>query len=336
MSEHRTSDHRPTLDDYCSMMRDTHASDQLRNAVLSKTRARRNGERPAFFKSSRIKILAIAACLVLLVGLGTTALALNSSIGFGNLDDKPAEPAEIDASPGTGTEEESGNSATLHTEQFTGGGGYSGPWYNPADDTFWSYEWAGYKYHFPVYCTGNNIESITYEIEGERSYFEIIDKTVTAEQHANGVHTYHYTKSVTFDYDHQESIDDERIVELYIGFPLSDSGLEAYSTLRTRGYSEEASRQLDTAVEKSAAEDILTSRLTMTVTYADGSSQTKAYTIDPVPGFDELYAQYHDAREAFRDVEPPKGDATSEEIDDFQNKMPQMPKLYTITEVVEG
>ena len=68
-------------------------------------------------------------------------------------------------------------------------------------------------------CVGNNIESVTYEIEGERSYFEIIDNTVTAEQHDNGKHVFNYTKSVTFDYDHQESIDDQRIVEIYIGFP---------------------------------------------------------------------------------------------------------------------
>lgn len=335
MSENRTPGHRPTMDDYRAMMRDAHASDQLKEAVLGEARARRSGGCPALFRGSRIKILAIAACLVLLVGLGTTALALNSPVGFGNLDDKAAEPIEPDANPETDANAESGNSVTLHTEQFTGGGGFSGPWYNPADDTFWSWEWAGYKYHFPVYCTGSNIESITYEIEGERSYFEIIDKTVTAEQHESGVHTYHYPKSVTFDYDHQESIDDERIVELYIGFPLSDSGLEAYRRLRAEGHSEEASRQLDTAVEKGAAQEISASRLTATVTFADGSSQTKAYTIEPVPNFDELYAQYRDAREAFRDVEPPKSDATSEEIDDFQSKIPPMPKLYTIAEVVE-
>ena len=336
MGENQTPDHRPTMDDYRAMMRDTHASDQLKEAVIGEARARRRAVRSTLSKGTRIKVLAIAACLALLVGLGTTALALNSPAGFGNLDDKAAEPIEPYASPETGMQEGSGDSATLHTEQFTGGSGYSGPWYNPADDTFWSWEWAGYKYHFPVYCTGDNIKSITYEIEGDRSYFEIIDKTVTAEQHENGKHIFQYPKTVTFDYDHQESIDDERIVELYIGFPLSDSGLEAYNKLMTEGHSEEASRQLDTAIEKGAAQEISASRLTMTATFTDGSSQTKMYAIEPVPNFDELYAQYHDACEAFRDVEPPKSDATNEELDDFQSKMPPMPKLYTITEIVEG
>ena len=54
----------------------------------------------------------------------------------------------------------------LNASQFHGDGGYSGPWYNPADDSFWSYEWAGYKYHFNIRCEGDNIETITYEIEG--------------------------------------------------------------------------------------------------------------------------------------------------------------------------
>lgn len=298
MSEHRTPDHRPTMDDYCAMMRDMHASDQLKEAVLNKARARRSGGRATMFKSARIKILAIAACIALLVGLGTTALAISSSTGFGDLDDKPAEPVEAEATPETDATQNLGNEVTLHAERFAGGGGYSGPWYNPADDTFWSWEWAGYKYHFLVYCTGNNIESLTYEIEGERSYFEIIDETVTAEQHANGKHTYHYPKSVTFDYDHQESVDDERIVELYIGFPLSDSGLEAHRRLWSEGHSREAERQLDAAVEEGAARELTGSTLTLTATFADGSSQTKAYAI-AVPDFDD-------------------------------------PTAYTITEIVEG
>lgn len=335
MGENRTPDHRPTMDDYHAMMRDAHASDQLKEAVLGEARARRSGGRPALFRGSRIKILAIAACLVLVVGLGTTALALNSPVGFGNLDDKAAEPIEPDANPETDANAESGNSATLHTEEFTGGGGFSGPWYNPADDTFWSWEWAGYKYHFPVYCTGSNIESITYEIEGERSYFETIDQTLTDEQRKNGAHTYRYTKTVTFDYDHQESADGNRIVEIYIGFPLSDSGLEAHRLLMSERDSKEADRQLNVSIEESAAKEMASSKLNLTATFADGSTQMKSYVIAPVPDFTERYLAYYDAREAFRDVEPPARGASDEEVADFLSQMPPMPKLYTITEIVE-
>lgn len=185
-------------------------------------------------------------------------------------------------------------------------------------------------------CVGNNIESVTYEIEGERSYFEIIDNTVTAEQHDNGKHVFNYTKSVTFDYDHQESIDDQRIVEIYIGFPLPEEGKEAYELALAGKNSLEASRQLNTAIEKGAAREISTSRLKLTATFADGSMQTKTYRIAPVPDFDERYEAYSDARAAFQSIEPPSSGASQQEIDDYLGKMPQMPKLYTITELNEG
>ena len=120
----------------------------------------------------------------------------------------------------------------------------------------------------------------SYEIEGERSYFEIIDTTVTQEQRAKGVHVYHYPKTVTFDYDHQESIDDTRIVEIYIGFPLSESGLEAYRHLMAEGHSYEAAAQLDTAIEEGAARELTGSVLSATATFADGSTQTKSYLIE--------------------------------------------------------
>lgn len=95
-------------------------------------------------------------------------------------------------------------------------------WHNPTDDSLWNYEWAGYKYHFNIRCEGDNIETITYEIEGKRSYFDIIDRTATPKQQAKGVHAYHSPKTVTLDYDLQESIDDGHIVEIYTGFPLSE------------------------------------------------------------------------------------------------------------------
>lgn len=281
MTEHRNRPHKPTLDDYRAMMSETHAPNQLKEAVLSQAQARRDEAhrgsttRPAArsvdlfgtIAHRRIKAFAMAACLILLVGVGTTALALNA-------------PTGLDA----GAKE---NSVTLCTEHFEGGHGYSGAWYNPADDTFWNYaEWAGYKYHFPLYCTGDNIESITYEIEGERAYFEVIDTTVTAEQHANGVHTYNYLKSVTFDYDHQESIDEARIVEIYIGFPLSESGSEAYRSLMNEGHSTEAKGLLDAAIEQGAAQELSGTILRLTATFTDGSAQTKSYLID-APNLDD-------------------------------------------------
>lgn len=291
MAEQHNRPHPPTLDDYQAMMSDLRAPEQLRKAVLKEARARRGsttaaatgrgpGRPSAFFRHHRTRILVIAACIALLLGAGTTALALNSPGGFGIVNDLMAEPPSPDENAAKETGAAKENSLELDASQFKGGGGYSGPWYNPADDSFWSYEWAGYKYHFPLCCTGNNIETITYEIEGERAYFEIIDKTVTQEQRAEGVHVYHYPKTVTFDYDHQESIDDTRIVEIYSGFPLSESGLEAYRRLMAEGHSYEAAAQLDAAIEEGAARELTGSVLSVTATFADGSSETKSYLIE--------------------------------------------------------
>ena len=322
MTDPRNPGPRPTVDEYRTMMRGTHVPDQLKQATLSEAGRRRGRSAKTVWTTVRTGAsvrrrsalgFAVAACLVLVAGIGATAFAINGPGGFGP-----------------------GKTVELESQDFTGGGGYSGPWYNPADDTFWSYEWAGYKYHFPVRCVGNNIESVTYEIEGERSYFEIIDNTVTAEQHDNGKHVFNYTKSVTFDYDHQESIDDQRIVEIYIGFPLPEEGKEAYELALAGKNSLEASRQLNTAIEKGAAREISTSRLKLTATFADGSMQTKTYRIAPVPDFYERYEAYSDARAAFQSIEPPSSDASQQEIDDYLGKMPQMPKLYNITELNEG
>lgn len=341
MTEHRNPNHRPTLDDYRTMMRDARVSDQLKGAVLDKARARRSESTRATLRHQPAKSVAIAACLVLAVGLGAVGMAfgLPSSLHaalFGDVDDASPNSFALAAYATENPEGASGTTVTLDSRDFTGGGGYSGPWYNPADNTFWSDEWAGYKYHFLVNCVGNNIETVTYEIEGERSYFETIDQTLTDEQRESGAHTFHYTKTATFDYDHQEPADGNRIVEIYIGFPLSDSGLEAHRWLMSERDSKEAQRQLSASIEESAAKEMASSQLNLTATFTDGSTQTKSYVIAPIPDFTERYLEYYDAREAFSDVEPPKSDATSEEIDDFQNKMPQMPRLYTITEVVEG
>ena len=291
MAEQHNRPHPPTLDDYQAMMSDLRAPEQLREAVLKEARARRGsasaaaaghgpGRPSALFRHHRTRILVIAACIALLLGAGTTALALNSPGGFGIVNDLVAEPPTSDESVAKAPEEAKENSMELDASQFHGDGGYSGPWYNPADDSFWSYEWAGYKYRFNIRCEGDNIEAITYEIEGERSYFEIIDKTVTQQQRAKGVHVFHYPKTVTFDYNHQESIDDTRIVEIYIGFPLSESGLEAYRRLMAEGHSYEAAAQLDAAIEEGAARELTGSVLSATATFADGSTQTKSYLIE--------------------------------------------------------
>ncbi len=218
-----------------------------------------------------------------------------------------------------------GKAVLLDSSQFYGGGGNSGRWYNPADQTFWDYPWVGYKYHFFLNCTGNNIKTLTYEIEGERSYFEIIDRKIglmSNEERKEGEHVFNYSKTFTFDYDNQESIMDERAVSLYIGYPLSDSGMQALSDLYAGDQTGKANKQLDVAHEVGAAQEIRKSRLKLTATFADGSTQTKTFVIAPIDDFEETYSNYWDARE--------------KTLDNDGAKRPDQPKLYTITEIAEA
>lgn len=64
-------------------------------------------------------------------------------------------------------------------------------------------------------------------------------------------------------------------------------------------------------------------QLKLIATFTDGSTQTKTYIIAPIDGFEETYRAYLDAQYAFQ-----KEHGTTEGFEE--------PKLYTITEVVEG
>lgn len=220
----------------------------------------------------------------------------------------------------------------LDSSDFRGGGGYSGPWYNPADESFWDYTWAGYKYSLNLTCTGSNIERVTYEIEGERSYFELLDLNMasrpTDERTGDG-RAFHYVKSFTVDYDEQNA-DTGLARSLYVGFPLSDEGLDAFSHLLSEASSDKYNKQLDFAIESGAAREVSQSKLFVTATFKDGSAQTKTYTIQPVDDFDQLYSRFWDERIA---AQRQADEADEQGRDPGSVTRPDMPKLYTIAEL---
>lgn len=281
-------------------------------------------------------LASVAACIVLAVGL----LAVGSAVGWPGtaLENGGSAPVgensfSLVAYAAENPEGTAGKTVLLDSSQFFGGGGSSGPWYNPADQTFWDYPWVGYKYHFFLNCTGNNIESLTYEIEGDRSYFEIIGGGPTAMPRKDGDKEssgYNYTKSATFDYDNQQSITDDRVVELYIGYPLSDSGMKALDMFRAEGYSAATEKQYDTALEVGAAQEIAQSRLKLTATFTDGTTQTKAFVIAPIDNFEAVYSAYWDAKGAWDDNFQQTRDSGGSQD---SSTRPKQPKLYTITEV---
>lgn len=94
--------------------------------------------------------------------------------------------------------------------------------------------------------------------------------------------------------------------------------------MRSEGDEYLASMNAAFAAEAADASQALSqSQLKLTATFADGSTQSKSYVIAPVDGFEEAYRAYLDTQRALFEEQ-----GTTEGLEE--------PKLYTITEVVEG
>lgn len=336
----------PNLDDYRTMMTGMHAPTHLRTDVLHEAACVRNSSRkPVHVHGRRFAPrfgYAAAACVAL-----ATVLAVAGGAAAGTHDTPWAPIAHLvsgeaqensfalAAYAAEGDASAPGGPVRLDSSDFRGGGGYSGPWYNPADETFWDFTWAGYKYALNLTCTGSNIEQVTYSIEGERSYFELLDLDMSsqpADERAGDGRAFHYVTSFTVDYDKQYDEDAGIVRSLYVGFPLSDEGLDAFDHLREEGYSDQYNKQLDFAIERGAAREVSQSKLSVTATFKDGSTQTKTYTIQPVDDFDQLYSRFWDERIA---AQRQMKEADEQGRDPGSIPYPDMPKLYTITEIAE-
>lgn len=261
----------------------------------------------------------MTACLALTVGLALTGAAFGWSV--------PQLENGIE------------KTVSLSLGDSFGGGGYSGAWYNPADNTFWNYdEWAGYKYGFNLTCTGQNIESITYELEGDRTYFETIDTQESMSSPSDDEedhHVFDYMKSLTLDYNSQKTDPDIMIVSIYIGFPLTEEATRTMHAMYLEDIPEEREKldkQLNTAIELGAAHKISTSRLKLTTTFTDGTTQTKTYIITPVEDFEQRYSDYWNASQTYTVMfeKEQRNDAFDPST---LPEPPSYPELYTITEI---
>lgn len=313
------------------MMSATHAPARLREAVLSEAQVRRkmrgaarpSVRRPASFKRASSKSLAAAACLALTAIAVAGGLAwglpglLSSSEDTGNVFFLAAYAAE-----GSGIQPRT--AATLSADDFKGTGGSSGAFYDPDTGQFTAYdEWSGFKYGFNLECTGRNIESIAYEIEGDHAFFETIDldkatrPSTQEEIDAGDTAIYRYTKSVTFDYGDQRGIQDDYIYSIYLGFPVPEAAKQAMYDMRDGGDAGFLFYECAKALDAEAARTLARCKLHLTATFEDGSAQTKSYAIVPVDDFEQRIDAYWSACRDSAD-------------------RPEPPSLFTIVELVEG
>ena len=323
------NERKPTLDDYRSMMGTTHAPAPLREAVLSEARARRTrgratrpSVRAARTKRTLPKGLAAAACLA------ATALAITGGLVWG-LPGLSASSEEGDnafflaayAAEGAGIQP--GTAATLSADDFKGTGGNSGAFFDPDTGQFTAYdEWSGFKYGFNLECTGRNIASISYEIEGDHAFFETIDlekatRPRTQEEIDSGdTSAIHYDKTVTFDYNDQRGIQDDYIYSIYLGFPVPEAAKQAMYDMRDGGDAGFLFYECAKALDAEAARTLAQCRLHLTATFEDGSTQVKTYAIAPVDDFEQRIDAYWDACYA-------------------SANRPEPPALFTIVELDE-
>lgn len=338
MAERRNPPQPPTLDDYRTMMNKTRAPERLKEAVLQEARARRGKahaaqtERPSVraaasarrpvraitsSKRHQAKAFAAAACLVLLAGVGTAALALGIP-GLLQSPDNGGNSFFLSAYAVEGTSAEPGTTIILGADELWGSS--SGRWFDPDTGSFRAYdEWNGYKFGFNLKCSGRNIDSITYEIEGEHAFFETINlekasRPSTQEEIESGnTSAYGYSKSITLDYDKQQGIQEDSIYSIYLGFPVPEAARQAMYDQQAGNDAHFLFYEIAKSLDIAAADALAECKFHLTASFKDGSTQTKTYVIVSVEDLEERVVSYWNA---CRD-----------------DARPEKPELYTIVEV---
>lgn len=333
-------------DEYRSLMNDVELPDRVHARVMREVRkehAAETGPKPRPRPRARrtqpsfaFKAAVAAFCAVAL----TTGVAFASGMvelpeqlfPFSQLSDKPNSftlEAYAAGNPG-GTK-----GASVVLRNGLNWGGSSGAFYDPETRRFTEWgDWAGYKYGFNITCTGSNIKSISYQIEGEHTYFEIIDNEKASRERtqeeidSGNASALTYTKNVSFDYNNQESITDDRIVSIYLGYPVPDDVKEIFAQERSGERTRHQFYEAGTGLDIAAAKTLARAKLILTATFTDGSTETKAYVISPVEGFEQQIADYWKAACQWN-TEWDKTDKTQAPVSD----RPEKPAIYTITEV---
>lgn len=327
------------LDRYAACMQNTDVPAHLPDLVLERARAQRSNSNtrptpqlaapaPAFsVKRFRFRTVAIAACTVLALGAGVLTLGPISA---------PANDFQMAAFAG-----ESGGMAsglvTLAAEDFMPVRASVGPVYDSETDSYTGEIEASRSYNLDLTCTGNNVTSMTYELQGEGVDFFNWELTYEGDAvSSDGSNITGATgdndNSFTIDYVDQDINTTEAVNhEIYLNYTLDDQLKAAWDEFYTSTSHERIPRdsmpeeellawtaaddKLDLALAQHDAEVIANARLILTATFADGTTQTKTYRLAPVANFAQAYSDYQAMRS------------------ENHGSHPQYPALYTIEEI---
>lgn len=361
------------LDRYQSMMHDTHVPAHLPDQVLEQARARLAADKtesaaascgaretgttrsplpsisapareatanPVFsVKRSRMKGFAVAACTVLALGLGGTAIAL----GLPGLVGSNDIPAAANSFQLAAFADEGGTPAngpvTLSSEDFTLMRASTGPLFDAETDSYPGPIVASRAYNLNLTCSGENIASITYELQGEGVSFN--NWQLTSEYlESNGepevgtaVTNSNQDSTFTVDYHDQDMSAIDRVHhEICLNYVLEGSDRQAWdefqaSTAQPRVPRDnmteeeiaawnEASDKFELVLGQHDAEIISQAKIVITATFNDGTTAAKTYRLAPVDNFEQAYSTHLATRFST--------DGTTE---------PNRPILYTLEEV---
>lgn len=334
------------FNEYASQMQKVKASDRLLESVLDQAREERGytstgrpettrklqvrsrrSSRTAFSLFGRSftgKVAAVACAALVVMGVSFA----NGLPGLPSQTGEPANTFSLVAFAGENPTGETGQPTTLTKENLDGG--YSGAYYDPETQQFWNYrEWAGYKYRFNMTCTGQNIESVTYEIDGERAYFEDIDTGRAQEETSTPDNpVYQYSKSITLDYDNQHFEPGENVPIIYLGFPVPDKAQDAFRRIAAGDPDLHLFYDYCTPIDIAAGYALADCRFAVTATFTDGSTQTKRYTIEPVPNFEQLCTDFWEESYRLSRVTDTSGTEPDPTVEP-----PTKPTMFTIVEL---
>ena len=328
---------------------------------------------PGHSFTKRIKITFYIGLAAALLCAGTIAgWAISSEWGESESINDKAEPEKSLSEQGADTQKQDAESPSKAQDKAASGpfssrastetipvlskgfglGGYCGTGYDPETDRFLDHsEWSGFKFRFDPVCTGDGIETITYELVGEHAYFELIaplgDNTTSVFPPNNPYgatpgRSFFYTKQVTFDYDKQGFMPDGIVHSIYLRFPVSSEEAELEEGILDGTYpnttdDQQASTRLTFLKDWGAAQELAKNNLKMTLTFADGSQDTKTLIITPVDDFKDKLTEYLQRENVFSKEYSDIASDDFGRLAEAEKAREQLgdPKLYTITKVSE-
>lgn len=240
-------------------------------------------------------LIAAAACLALIVGVGALAATgsferLTASFTGNYFELAYADEGEL-----------SNGGMAVGINNFFPTRTSAGYRYDPetkSADT--SVAVASRAYNLNLTCTGGNIRSIAYTVEGPDATFgswTVPGTNVTAVE---------VESSRTFAVDYASQNPERLVRELSLNYVLDAASKQEFDHLYKEAQGEVAAvdSDIEAILARCDAERLEHTTLTLTATFHDGSTQTKTYRIEPTADYAQACLTYHEAKQAAGENSP--------------------------------